>query len=206
MNLSNEWKILKFDKNNIEYVVIVDKANLQCCVYFKRCKRYKRWMLFFFPRICDKLITLTYKITLGILSILIYMWEIHVIRDCVCSCYVRTVCDSNLSLRFFGFDTIFRCFRWSMHFVRDSVVNSCHWILCFVWNRMKRQKNVRDFEKKFTTKTAPVFYFFCHFIETIVWIWFYVFQLSFPKKRRWVCCWMNIEKNWYCSHLMSNQF
>lgn len=55
----------------------------------------------------------------------------------VCAvCALCTVCDSNLSLRFFGFDTIFRCFRWSMHFVRDSVVNSCHWILCFVWTEI----------------------------------------------------------------------
>lgn len=61
----------------------------------------KMCALFFFSGIFDKLINFTYKITFGIL----YRYTYIVFT------YARTVCYSNLSHRFCGSDTIFRCFR-----------------------------------------------------------------------------------------------
>lgn len=81
-----------------------------------------------------------------------------------------------------------------------------NFMLCMNWNRMKRQKNVRDFEKKFITKTVPVFYFFLSLNRNNCLDLVLCFSAFFSKTKTVCVLLMSIEKNWYCSHLMSNQF
>lgn len=48
---------------------------------------------------------------------------------------------------------------------------------------MKRQKNVRDFEKKFITKTVPVFYFFFVTLSKQLFGFGFMFSAFFSKKK-----------------------